>query len=350
MSGVTVKDIALKAGVSVASVSVALNGKPGVSETTRQAILSAALSLGYNVSKNARSNAKTICYLIYIDQEVGIAQETTFSSFVLKGVETAAKELGYRILIRHCYSQYPLSEQITDILQDVSGLLILGTDLTSERKSDIDFLLHNHEISIPVVILDNFTLSSYVDCVGNDNLYGAKSAMSYLIDHGHRRLGYIRAKQRITNFDDRENGILMAIREHLGVNTDLFCVVPADISAEKAYQDICVWLSSNHDLPDAFFAENDVIAAAAIRAFNSYGISVPETVSIVGFDDIPVCEMVNPSITTIHSFKEKLGSEAVSLLHKRIINGDTVQSARATGVVKLALSTRIVERKSTISK
>ena len=70
----------------------------------------------------------------------------------------------------------------------------------------------------------------------------------------------------------------------------------------------------------------------------------------MGFDDIPVCEMVEPTITTVHSFKERLGVEAVELLHRRIAKGENVQAAQASGVVKLSMSTRLVERKSVASK
>ena len=201
-----------------------------------------------------------------------------------------------------------------------------------------------------MVIVDNFIFSAYVDCVGNDNLYGAKSAISYLIDRGHRRIGYLRANQRITNFDDREAGIRMAIAEHLGNGPQVLETIGVSVSAEGAYRDVCRWLERTSHLPDALFGENDVIAAAAIRALKMKGIRVPEDISVMGFDDIPVCEMVEPTITTVHSFKESLGREAVGLLHRRILAGQNGETAQASGVIKLSLSTRIVERQSVANK
>lgn len=346
MSTITAKEIAKRLGISTASVSVALNGKPGVSPATRQRILSAAAEMGYNASRNDTSESKLICFLIYVDQIIGIAQESTFYTFVLQGVESAAKELGYRTLIRYYHANQSFDAQMSDIIHDIAGLLVLGTDMTTARRQEIGPLIGETDLPFPIVFIDNFIFSAYVDCVGNDNLYGAKSAVSYLIDQGHRKFGYLRAKQRITNFDDRENGIRMALAEHIDTSLNSLEVIHVDISADKAYQDICSWLDTTQNLPDALFAENDVVAAAAIRAFNTRGIHVPRDISIMGFDDIPVCEMVEPTITTVHSFKEKLGIEAVELLHKRIQRGENVQASQASGVIKLSISTRVVTRKS----
>lgn len=350
MSEITAKEIAKILGISPASVSFALNGKPGVSEATRAKIKQLAQELGYTPSKVVRPQENPmICFLIYTDEKVAIAQESTFYTFVLKGVEAAAKELGYRVMIRYLEAGADFFRQMEDVLPDLSGVILLGTDITTQRKGEITGFAGKN-VGFPMVIVDNFIFSAYVDCVGNDNLYGAKSAISYLIDRGHRRIGYLRANQRITNFDDREAGIRMAIAEHLGNGPQMLETIGVSVSAEGAYRDVCRWLERTSHLPDALFGENDVIAAAAIRALKMKGIRVPEDISVMGFDDIPVCEMVEPTITTVHSFKESLGREAVGLLHRRILTGQNGDMARASGVIKLSLSTRIVERQSVASK
>ena len=346
MAGVTVKDIAKKLGVSTASVSVALNGKPGVSQATRNRILAAAAEMGYNDQKSATADGKLLCFLIYVDQVVGIAQESTFYTSVLKGIEAQAKQLGYRVLIRYYYANRDFAEQLSDILSDLAGLLVLGTDLTLMRKAQLFPLVSGQDIPFPVVMIDNFLFSSYVDCVGNDNLFGAKSAISYLIDLGHTSFGYLRARQRVTNFEDREKGIRMALEEHLPDAPNPLEIIDVDIAADRAYLDLCRWLEGRSSLPQALFAENDVVAAAAIRALTAQGIRVPQDISVMGFDDIPVCEMVEPTITTVHSFKETLGREAVLLLHRRITSGQSGAQIQASGVMKVSLSTRIVTRKS----
>lgn len=350
MAEITAKEIAKILGISPASVSFALNGKPGVSEATRTKIKQLAEELGYVPSRIQKpQDNPMICFLIYTDEKVAIAQESTFYTFVLKGVEAAAKEMGYRVMIRYLEAGADFFRQMEDILSDISGVILLGTDITPQRKGEITRFAGKN-VGFPLVIVDNFIFSAYVDCVGNDNLYGAKSAVSYLIDRGHRRIGYLRANRRITNFDDREAGIRMAIAEHLGNAPQVLETIGVNVSAEGAYRDVCRWLENTSHLPDALFAENDVIAAAAIRALKLKGIRVPEDISVMGFDDIPVCEMVEPTITTVHSFKESLGREAVGLLHRRIITGQHGEQIRASGAIKLSLSTRIVERQSVRSK
>lgn len=350
MSGATAKDIAKKLGLSAASVSVALNGKPGVSTATRQRILAAAAEMGYYAPKTTAADSRQFCFLIYIDPEVGIVKASTYYTFVLQSVERAAKDLGCRVLIRYYYSNRSFAEQMTDILQDIDGLLVLGTDITGAQQSELGRMIVNGALPFPVVVIDSFILSAYADCVGNDNLYGTKAAVSYLIDHGHRTIAYVRAKQRIANFDDRETGIRLAISEHLGADAPPLMVIPVDISPDQTFHDICSWLDNCTALPDGVVAENDEVAAATIRALRSHGYRVPQDVSVIGFDDIPICEMVDPAITTVHTHKEQLGSEAVNLLYRRIIAGENAQSIRNRGYIKLALSTRITVRDSTCSR
>lgn len=340
------KDIAAELGLSTSAVSLALNGKPGVSAKTREQVLQIAEQRGYNQSKDTNDKpTNTICFVIYIDQNVGIVEQTTFSSFVLQGIESTATALGYKTLIRYYYAIQSFDEQMSDIIEDVAGFIILGTDMTIDCKKEIDLFIGKSS-NVPIVIIDNFLFATYVDCVGNDNMLGAKSAISYLIGQGHKKIGYLRSKQRIANFSDREMGVRIAMSEHMMLELDPLEIVDVDIAFEKAFINMSDWLKTADNIPDAFFAENDVIAAAAIRAFKLCGLRVPEDVSIIGFDDIPICEMMDPSITTVRAFKELLGEISVRLLHLRLQTGYTVESARKTGLLKVAVSTQIQERNS----
>ena len=154
MAGITAKEIAQRLGLSTASVSVALNGKPGVSEATRQRVLAAAAELGYGTSKGPGAEGKLLCFLIYVDPDVSIVQESTFYTFVLRGIETAAKDLGYRILIRYYDAGRGFEEQMADILPDLSGLLVLGTDMTAPRRGEIGPLIGDVELPFPIVVVD----------------------------------------------------------------------------------------------------------------------------------------------------------------------------------------------------
>ena len=345
MADVTARTLANMLGISTAAVSMALNGKPGVSPETRNKVLAAAAELGYATpkSRQAEQQAKNIISFV-IFTGIGVAEQTTFSNFVMRGAEAVARELGYRLLVHYFYAEQPWDVQIKHIVNDACGVILLGTDITEPQRNT--FFQYSHLISVPAVIVDNFLFSSYVDCVGNDNTYGVKSAVSYLIDCGHRNIGYVRSKQRVVNFDDRELGVHLSLTEHKDLGLAPLQVVDVDISPDRAYRDVIAWLGAGNVPAKAFFAENDMLAAAFIRALKECGYRVPDDVSVIGFDDVQICEMIDPPITTMHAFKERLGRISVDLLHSRIEAGDTIQTSQESGLLKVALSLQLKERKS----
>ena len=349
MADITARDLAAMLGISTAAVSMALNGKPGVSVETRAKVHAAAAKIGYETprSRQRERQAKNILtFVIYAG--VGVAEQTTFSTFVLRGAEAAAKEKGYRILVHYFYADQPWEDQVNHILSDTCGVVMLGTDITlPQRDAFLQFYVLGN---VPLVIVDNFLFSAYVDCVGNDNTYGVKSAVSHLIRCGHRKIGYLRSKQRIVNFDDRELGIQLSMAEHKELGLAPLQVIDVDISPDKAREDIFAWLRAGNTPAEAFFCENDFLAAAFIRVLKESGYRVPEDVSVMGFDDVQICEMIDPPITTMHAFKERLGQISVELLHSRIVAGDTVQTSQESGLMKVALSLQLKERKSVFCK
>lgn len=345
MADVTARDLAKMLGISTAAVSMALNGKPGVSPETRSRVLAAASELGYATPKFRQSEQQTkniISFVIFTG--IGVAEQTTFSNFVMRGAEAVAKDLGYRLLVHYFYADQPWDVQLKNIVSDACGVILLGTDITEAQRNT--FFQYSCLISVPVVVVDNFLFSAYTDCVGNDNTYGVKSAVSHLIDCGHRKIGYVRSRQRVVNFDDRELGVRLALTEHRDLNLAPLQVVDVDISPDKAYHDMMRWFSAGNAPAEAFFAENDMLAATFIRALKESGYRVPEDVSVIGFDDVQICEMIEPPITTMHAFKERLGRVATSLLEFRIRSGDTLQTSAQSGLLKIALSLQLKERAS----
>lgn len=346
MARIKAKDIAKKLGISTAAVSMALNGKPGVSEETREKVIEAAVKSGYITPRASRSfqhASPVISFVTYVG--AGIAAHSSFSGAVLQGVDAAAKELGYRVIIHYLYEDQPLDIQLTTIADDMSGIIFLGTDVTSAQRDVLVASLAS-SVAVPIVVIDNFLFAPYVDCVGNDNILGAKMAVEHLIACGHRQIGYLRSRQRITNFDDRETGIHLALRKHEAKGLAPLKVIDLDISSELAYQDVCRFLLDKPALASAYFAENDILAASAIRAFTSHGYRVPEDVSIIGFDDVQICEMTKPSITTMHAFKDNLGKVSVRRLHERIVSGVPAQEIAESGTQKIALSLTLKIRES----
>lgn len=338
MAVITAKMIAEALGISPTAVSLALNGKAGVSEKTRITVMDMAEKMGYQPPRAAAEQAsKTLCFMTLSGPT---SKHTPFSTYVLEGIEKIATAEGYNTLIRYLDQDHIFDEANLSLLQHIDGLILLGTDITGANSFQIlDYFAAAGDT--PKIVLDNMLLAGQVDCVSNDNYGGARLAIAHLVEQGCTSLGYIRSKTRISAFFERERGIFETLSDAgFGEPT----VVNVDISYEKAYQDMAAWLATNPKLPDGFFAENDVLAAAAIRAMKDSGIQVPEQVSVVGFDDVPITQMTEPQITSIKSFMDDLGAVAANLLFQRIRQVE--KGAPTQSYQQIYVSTQLVERSS----
>ena len=343
---ITAKEIAEMLNVSPSAVSLALNGRPGVSDATRELIINTAAKYDYTVPQRQNSISATcnIRYVIYVGEGL-VVNEISFHSIVLQGIEARAKKLGYNVLVSYFYSNHDETEQLNAIFQNTAGIILLGTEL-DESSGLLEHPVVKQHPEVPIVIVDTETFHYEIDCVFTDNLRGAYKAIEFLINQGHTKIGYLTSIQRILNFDERSEGVHRAMADHPEATLQ---VVPVDFSSEKAYRDICLWLKDNNDLPTAFFADSDVIAFGAIRAFNRFDYKVPDDVSILGFDDMPACEMISPQLTSIRVMKVLMGSKAVEILHQRITEMSTASATEQTGVLRIAISTDVKIRRSVTS-
>lgn len=341
MAGITSKDIAKHLGLSPSAVSFALNGKPGVSEETRRLVISTAEKMGYSPAKLASvmSKRQRICFVFYVNRLVSIAENTTFSTFVLKGAENAASAKGHSIMVRYVHTGESIAKQLEDTVNEADGFIMLGTDLSAQSEREMKEFYASVQ-GKPVVIIDSPLNYGFADCVVNDNFGGARMAAEYLISRGIKRIGYIRSKYRISNFTQREAGLNAALKK---AELTLHSAIDTEVSFDEAYRRIDNYLSSGEKLPEAFFVENDNIAAAALRAFNARGIAVPEQVSVIGFDDLPICELTAPALSTVHAFKEQLGEIAVDLISMKLGHAaaDTTQEGRACVTVSVSTELHI---------
>ena len=170
MAEVTAKDIAKRLGLSPSAVSLALNGKPGVSDKTRIMVMDMAAELGYTLPHSvigANTPKKSICFLIYVDRVVSIAEHTSFSTFVLRGIEATASALGYTVIVRYLYASQPIQAQISDVLNEACGIVVLGTEITKNCLSEMEAFVE-YASAVPIVVLDN-TLLAFVITGENDD-------------------------------------------------------------------------------------------------------------------------------------------------------------------------------------
>ncbi len=333
MMKLTVKDIAKAANVSPATVSNALNNRKGVSEEIKQHVLKTARELGYSKETSADKNG---IRLVIFKRHGYVVNDTPFFSSLIEGIEKECRLQGYELLISHVsIMDKDFKEILAGLNNDSSsGMLLLGTEMIHE---DLD-LFSNYRN--PIVLLDSCLRSSTTNSVLINNEDASYRATSYLIENGHTEIGYIGSSAFIKNFFYRRQGFLDALHESkIAVKQEY--LVSVEPTMEGAYRDMSVFLQNNKSLPTAFFADNDTIAFGVMRALKEKGINIPNDVSIIGFDDMPFCEITSPRLTTVKVFKQEMGSAAV----KRLM---TLMLESSGPAQKIQINTELIIRDSVL--
>lgn len=329
---ITAKELAAELGVSPTAVSIALNGRKGISEKKRQMILEAAESRGLRWD-NRRASASPVIHLVIFKKHGMVYGNTPFFTALLEGVSAQVSESGCRLQVSYFYATQDVKEQLRGIASsDCAGLLLLATEM------DRDDLQYFQALELPVVMLDSFFEEAPFDSVVINNEQGAFQAVRYLLECGHHHLGHIRSSVDINNFYERHIGCLKGIKAFVDQGLCTLDTVYAGSTQDTAYSDMNQYLDSHPNLPTAFFADNDIIACGCMRALLDHGYRIPEDVSVVGFDDVPLAYVGFPGLTTVNVPKEYLGKFAVQTLLERIHDKDF------TPATKTCINTSLVIR------
>lgn len=331
---ISAKELAQLINVSPATVSMVFNNKPGISEATRDLVLSTAAKYGY-APKSAppASPSSRVIQLINYKKHGKIAADTPFFSQLTEGITQECCRRNCVLHISYFYENMDISAQLASLKEvDCIGILLLATEMQREDfKKFRDF-------SVPIVVLDCYYDELKYDCVLINNIQGAFNATSYLIQCGHKKIGYLRSNLEISNFAERADGYYKALRAN-GISTSHPYVHAISPTAEEGYQDMLTVLDAAPELADAYFADNDIIAAAAMKAFRERGRRLPEDISIIGFDDMPLCDMMIPSLSTMRVRKQELGAAAIARLMDRIADNKKEY-------LKISMSTQLIKRES----
>ncbi|MCM1026283.1 MAG: LacI family DNA-binding transcriptional regulator [Roseburia sp.] len=335
---VTAKKLAETLGLSEAAVSMALNNKPGVSTATRQRVLTAAKEQGYDFSRLneaesvSRSMKGTLYFIIYRKHGAVVA-DTPFFSELSQGIDSGCKKHHYYLNVFYLDEDENTRERLQSMIHfDCRGILLLGTEM---QAGDLEPFLR---LKLPLVILDTYFETLAADYVLINNMQGAYLATDYLINHCKSQPGYLRSSYSINNFQERADGFYKAVRSH-GLPTSRSVVHLLSPSLEGAYADMLEILRAGEETASCYFADNDLIACGAIKALREYGFRIPQDISVIGFDNLPVSSYAEPSLTTIHVPKQDMGEAAVRRLAHITENPKEAP-------VKLEISTQLVKRKS----
>jgi DNA-binding LacI/PurR family transcriptional regulator len=308
----TMRDVAAAADVSLSTVSLVVNGKPGVSQDRRERVLQAIKELNYQTGRRKKSAVETKIIGLLMESLSEASRSEGFYFRIVSGIEETAYDLGYQVLL-HVYR--PAIDPLNSIRElmgrDVDGLIIANDgDITPNVIQNIA------EASIPMVLVENFQ-NLPIHSVTADNFTAGRVMTEYLIQLGHRRIGAIGGPDKYSSLRDRMRGHCIAMLEN-GLQLDP-SLQPSPVSGNprKGYVQMQKLLALPEP-PTAVFAVSDRAAFGAMEAIKDAGLVCPDDISVVGVDDVRDSAYSTPSLTTFRVPKYELGRTAVLMLHNLI--------------------------------
>lgn len=320
-----IKDIASACGVSIAAVSRALKGQPGLSDETRQRILAIAQAEGYDFSRLRSGRIKRLLFLLH--REHNIASALPFYSTVMLGVADACRENDIAMSFQPIGPEDALADLIN--LHQPDALICAG-------YLEPEVLAELRQSALPVALVDLWAAD--FPCVNPDNYHGGFVATRHLLEQGRTRIAFLGTSQRHYSIRQRVEGYQQALFDAgLALPAAYRIEVPPVKDIEQALVEGMSQLLALPQPPDAIFAYNDVAALVAMRECARRGIRVPEDVAIVGFDDIDAAAWAHPPLSTVAVDKRELGRDAFQLL----LGEDSERN--------LLLPVRLVARESSVT-
>lgn len=331
-SRATIRDIAAMAGVSIATVSRVINGRPDVAEDTRELVLQHIREHGYATNRSARSLA---------GGQTGLAAltvpfvHTEYFAQIISGAAEAIYERDMRFVLCPTLHEHDREVSLLERLMHgtTDGAILL---LPSETNAELVALSRQR---YPFVVVDpREPLDDTVPVVASAHWSAARTTTEHLIALGHRRIGAITGPATWAASVDRLSGYRSA-HHTMGLPSDDRLLQEGDFTLEGGYRAGQVLLDRANP-PTAIFAFNDNMAFGVMRAARERGLSIPRDLSVAGYDDISAASMVEPTLTTVRQPLQEMGRVAAGLLG-RMLDG------RRVDVTRIELSNRLIVRRST---
>ncbi|MEP6502673.1 MAG: LacI family DNA-binding transcriptional regulator [Betaproteobacteria bacterium] len=302
-------DIARRAGVSTATVSRVLNGHPAVREETRLRVEAAMKALNYRVTVAARSlrTARTGMVLALVPDLAN-----SYYAEIVRGLSAAARRHDYELLLCDTGLSEARERVVAQMLSRhfCDGVVCMDPYATQRMVSD--------EVrSLPWVACSEFVPGDQIPHVSIDHRLAAKDAVQYLLSKGHQRVALINSDERYLYAQQRREGYREALREAGLVEQADYIQIVGGI--DHPLGDLAMRrLMALEQPPTAVFAVADTLAVGAIKAALATGRRVPDDIAVVGFDDVPLASIFEPSVTTISQPRRELGEHAMQLLLRRM--------------------------------
>ncbi len=325
---VTIKDVAERAGVSIASVSRALHGTGVVTEKTRHLVQRAAKELRYTPHETARS------LITRRTNTVGVLLPDIYGEYfseLIQSIDRAARQRGLHLLVSGSHGDAAETARVLRSMNGrVDGVLVMSPYADAALVSD------SLPDALPAVLLNTPSDTDTRSAIQIDNYGGAMAMVQHLRELGHRHITHITGP--VDNFESAERlrGFQAAMNQVEGGRAE---VIVGDFTEDFGFR-AGAKLAAASVRPDAIFAANDMMAIGCLFAFRQAGLSVPRDIALAGFDDIPVARYVSPPLTTVRTQAKEIGKQALDKLAHAIDNPDAVRGDR------IILKTELVIRSS----
>ena len=308
-------DIARMAGVSITTVSRALNDKTDVNKNTKKIIKDLAFSMNYQPNILAQSLVNRTTHTLGV---IIPSLETTIFSTMLSGIQEVAATAGYRVII--CTSNEKHEREVANIQalmnNMIDGLLICH----SIHTSTFEHLRVHMNKRIPIVQFYRVAVELPIPQILADDESGAETVTEYLIKKGARKIAVLLGPKELSLTQNRLKGYQKALKKHkIKFNTKILAHV--DFSEESVYHSLDNWMRDNPDL-DAIISISDKSAAQIIKRLKDKKINIPKAIRVIGFGNEFVGEMLDPKLTTFDTHTRIIGEEASRLIIEQIISGN----------------------------
>ncbi|KUO58587.1 MAG: hypothetical protein APF84_15550 [Gracilibacter sp. BRH_c7a] len=305
---VTIKDVAKHANVSITTVSRVLNQtEHSVNSETRERVLNAIKELRFYPNAMARglhlNKTKTIGLIV---QDIS----NPYYPSIVRGVEDAAQELGYTVILANAYRSRERTTKYLNVLREkrVDGIIFTGGGAVKDAAEDNFF--ERNPVST-VVIGKSF--NAKIPSVQVNNVQASREACEHLIRQGHRQIVTVTGPEDSTTAIDRLEGYRQALMAN-GIDYREELVLRCNFEFDEGYKAVEKFLDVSNDKATAVFAQNDMMAIGIMKALQEKGLKVPENVAVIGFDNIPLASFVTPMLSTVAVPIYELGRTAMRIM------------------------------------
>ncbi len=324
----TIKDIANRLGVSVSTVSKGLNGASDISEELRQLVLDTAVEMGYSTKRSRKEENRKLCIFI---ENMDYETNNQFGYEIVLGFKQNAFRHKWDVSVVPVTPAFQLSEKYDTYMlkHGYCGAFFLGFALHDEWMKQLE------TTTMPTVLFDNYIKKNPNVCyIGTDNYEGIDAAIDHLYTLGHKRIAFLNGSLHSMVSEQRQEAYYQSMKAH-GLEIDDRLTAYGYYVADSAKYHVPTFLGAG---ATAIVCGSDLIASGVITECQLRGFRVPEDISVVGFDDLPISSMLEPPLTTVRQERGELGKCAYVILNSLVHH---------ISICKTQIRPQLIEREST---